>query len=131
MWLGRREGGRLRSGRFAAAAAKRPERDGAARTAPPLVIVVVQLVLTLRMRALRALALVTALRSPHRHVARAGRMGRRKRELALQRCALALWAGRRLLTSDEGLEVVAAVLAGVFVDRYDDTPGLEFVSSWS
>ena len=95
--------------------------DGAARAAPPLVIVVVQLVLALRMHPLRSLTLVPRLRGPHGHVPGSGRVRGGKRKLTLQRGALALRACRRFLATDQGLEVVTAVLAGVFVDRYDDT----------
>lgn len=91
------------------------------RAAPRLVIVVVQLVLALRMHPLGSLTLVPRLRGPHGHVPGSGRVRGRKRELTLQRGALALRACRRFLATDQGLEVVTAVLAGVFVDRYDDT----------
>ncbi|MGB0543949.1 MAG: hypothetical protein ACPGPI_09540 [Longimicrobiales bacterium] len=50
----------------------------------PLVIVVVQLVLALCMHPLRTLALITALRRPHRHISSARRMSRGKRELSLE-----------------------------------------------
>ena len=88
-----------------------------------LVIVVVQLVLALRMHALRPLTLVPCLRGPHGHVTGSGGMGGRKRKLAFQRSTLALRTHRRFLATDESLEVVATVLAGVFVDRYDGIPG--------
>merc|ERR1739841_215864 len=94
-------------------------------------IVVIQLIFTLRMHALGTLPPVSGACRPHRQVARTRGMCGWQRELALQRDALALGTGRLCLTTDESLEVVATVLAGVFVDRYDDIPGQEFISSLS
>lgn len=95
------------------------------------VIVVIQLIFTLRMHPLGALPLIPRACRPHRQVARARGVCGWQRELALKRNARALRTGRLFLTTDEGLEVVATVLAGVFVDRYDDIPGQEFVFSLS
>jgi len=88
-------------------------------------IVVIQFVFALRVHALRSLPQISLSCRPHGEVARPGGLHGRKRKVTLQRCALALGARRRGLPSHEGFEGVTTVLAGVFVDRYDDTRRLK------
>ena len=108
-----------------------PQYTGPVCALPPmrsrevLMIVVVQLVLTLRMHPLRALPLITFLRGTHRKTTGAGRLDRRERKKPFQLFAFTLRTRRGLFSADESLERVSAALAGVFVDRYDGTPILE------
>ena len=80
-----------------------------------------QLVFPLRAHALLALTLIALSRRPHRHRARSRGLNRRKGKQSLELRASALWAEDAFPSSHEGLEVVPAALAGVFVDRYDGT----------
>ena len=80
-----------------------------------------QLVFPLRAHALLALALIALSRRPHRHRARSRGLNSRKGKQSLELRASALWADDAFPSSHEGLEVVPAALAGVFVDWYDGT----------
>ena len=91
-------------------------------TAASSLVVVVQLVLALCVGALLPLSLVTLPGSPHRHCPRPARLNRREREVSLQFLASARWTRGLSFSAYEGLERVPTALAGVFVDRYDDTP---------
>ena len=51
----------------------------------------------------------------------------RERKFALQLCALTGRAGRLLNPAYEGLELMSAALAGIFVDRYDGIRISKFV----
>ncbi len=88
-------------------------------------IVVVQFVLALRVHALRSLPYVSLFCRAHGQVTRPGGLHGRERKVALERCTFALGARRGGCPSHEGFKRVTTVLAGVFVDRYDDTRRLK------
>ena len=92
-------------------------------------IVVMQLVLTLRVHALRPLLLITLLGGTHRHGPRARGVHGRERKFTLQLCVLTGRASRLLTPANEGLELVSAALAGILVDWYDGIRISKFVLS--
>jgi hypothetical protein len=98
----------------------------AERSGRLLVIVVIQLILALRVHPFISLPLVALLSRPHREVVRTSGVDRGKREFPREIRGFARGTGRLLRAADQGLELVTAALAGVFVDRYDGTRSLEW-----